>query len=213
MNINFNDLILNKKDNSYIIVDYIGNEELLKIPTRYNNLPITIIDSLSTSDNNITTKVFIPGEVVINERVFINLNNLEEIVVSDNNELYSSNKGVLYSKGFKDLLYYPNGKKNKKYKTNNKTRTIGLSFYSNQYLKKLILSNNLRSIYFDSFLYLDNLKKIVINNDYFKSFKGALYDYKYEILYKYPNNHKYKKLKIKENVNYVSPAAFIKNNI
>ena len=72
---------------------------------------------------------------------------LENINVKKNNTKFKAKNGVLYSKSGKEILIYPSGKKNGKFKIPNKVVKIKAAAFSNsKHLVKVSLGNNVTDI-------------------------------------------------------------------
>jgi len=72
---------------------------------------ITTISGLCLYNNaKNTNTVYIPKSVEsINSRAFARMSSLTEFVVDSENEVYTADDGVLYSKDMKTILQYPRG--------------------------------------------------------------------------------------------------------
>lgn len=66
---------------------------------------------------------------------------LEKITVDENNPVLEAKDGVLFTKGFKELLWYPIGKRDKEYKEPD-TVEKSEGYEDNPYLTKLTFSSN-----------------------------------------------------------------------
>ena len=67
---------------------------------------------------------------------------LEEIEVSENNPVYKSQDGILFSKDMKKLLNFPMGKKVEKYIVPEGVTNIGIAFQGCQNIKTIQLSES-----------------------------------------------------------------------
>lgn len=104
-------------DYSYInssgayIVEYRGNEETVYIPTEIDGITVVGIYSEGFALCTDTKKIVIPETVeLIFDDAFMNCKCLEEIEVSEDNESYASEDGILYSKDYYYLVKVPEGK-------------------------------------------------------------------------------------------------------
>lgn len=94
---------------------------------------------------------------------FLNCQNLVSINVDENNSMYSSVDGVLYSKDRKDIVQFPAGKNVENYTIDNNVEYIlNEAFYGCEKLKNITLGNNVKSIGDYSFMYCSNLTDINI---------------------------------------------------
>ena len=120
------------------------------------------------------TEIFIPKNVKsIHEKAFGSSRFLENIVISEENEYYSSINGVLYNKDKTELLCYLDGKKDKVYTIPKHVKKIGKSAFDKMYnsysypyrmLEKIIIPENVEMISEVAFAGLDNLKVVVMHN-------------------------------------------------
>lgn len=92
--------------------------------------------------------IFIPESVnYIDKSAFHGANQLKGIYCSPKNKFFSSADGVLFSKDFKELLIYPEGKKESHYSIPRGTEAIGEEAFSgSEYLKSILLSNSVKEI-------------------------------------------------------------------
>ena len=94
------------------------------------------------------------------------LSELEEINVDENNQFFSSNDGVLYSKDGKNLIMYPKGRKNKEYSVPEGTTVIeDNAFAGCNYIEQIFLPDSLKKIKHMSFCCCKNLKRVEIPNN------------------------------------------------
>ena len=92
-------------------------------------------------------KIDLPSNLsIINGAVFSYCYNLKEINISNNN-YFSSERGVLYSKDLDVLYLYPCGKEDKEYVVNNNTSILFTSSFEGcTILKKIIIPEKLKEI-------------------------------------------------------------------
>jgi len=110
------------------------------------------------------TKINIPASVKnIANGAFSSNNQLTSVVVSENNEFYSSYDGVLYNKTKTSLLFYPIGKKNKYFSIPYFVTTLGdFAFLYCCNLKTIYIPNSVKTI---GDMSACDLTAIIINND------------------------------------------------
>lgn len=90
---------------------------------------------------------------------------LENIYVDERNSKYSSEDGVLYTKGKKGLLYYPLGKDSVEFIISNTVEYINNDVFRNRVnLERIIIPDSVKSIGSYSFSGCTNLKEIHIPN-------------------------------------------------
>ncbi len=88
---------------------------------------------------------------------------LESINVSEGNEYYSSDGGVLYDAEKLYLYVYPGGKADESFTVPETVRTVGMySFYDNEHIRLLYVGANVTSVYEYAFCGLSNLAEITL---------------------------------------------------
>ena len=107
------------------IVDYLGGQTNLTIPSEIDRMPVT---SINFYDCDSLESINIPSSVTSIITKFINCPNLTEINVSVDNSNYSSIDGILYSKNQKCLVRCPEGKE--KVSIPDSVTSIGFSAFS-----------------------------------------------------------------------------------
>lgn len=86
---------------------------------------------------------------------------LNVIQVSENNTVYASNGGVLFSKDLKTLIYHPIGLGYERYVVPDFVENISIgAFMYDSALKEIVLHDKIKSIQTSAFYYLDNLERI-----------------------------------------------------
>ena len=99
------------------IIYYLGEAENtdIVIPRKINDIPVKIIAS-SAFFMCEAKKIIIPENVTtIEEGAFSDCINLEELIVVEDNQHFTSIDGVLFSKDKTSLVKYPDGKPNGTY--------------------------------------------------------------------------------------------------
>lgn len=101
----------------------------------------------------------------IDSIVFTNKDaNITEVEVSLDNKYFSSDNGILYNKDKTVLLYYPKAKKENSFTITGKTKTISeYSFYSNEYLKNIVIDSGVVYIEQSAFK-KSNIESVVISD-------------------------------------------------
>lgn len=140
---------------------------------------VTIPESVEKIESSIIawtdcTEIFIPKKVKdIHEKAFGCCECLADIVVSEENEYYSAEDGVLYNKNKTELLFYSDGKNDKVYTIPKHIKKIGKSAFDKLYnsssypyrmLGKIIIPENVEIISEAAFAGLDNLKVVEMHN-------------------------------------------------
>ena len=171
---------LNYNGESYSIVDCdeSASGELV-INETYNGLPVTSIDVEAFRNCNLITSVTIPktignlAEFLVTEDegwwdyypqdCFSGCLSLQEIVVDDDNLVYSSENGVLFNKEKTKLIYYPEGKKDGSYVIPESVSVIVYAAFANcDNLVNLIIGDGDIDIGAYSFSGCDALKTVEI---------------------------------------------------
>lgn len=106
------DFYYEERDNNGItIIDYKGTDEHVVIPSKINNIPVTVIGTNAFKDAVNLKSIVIPESVTtIDETGFIDCTNLTRFVVKEGNQNYSSHNGVLYNEDKSQIVLFPIGK-------------------------------------------------------------------------------------------------------
>ena len=133
-------------------------EKEYEISNSVKNIEIGAFNSCS----NLTT-IEIP-ENVVNIPSLLYCNSLTDINVSENNQKYLSDNGVLYTKDKRELLMYPVGKKEREYIIPEGVKIIGFDAFENCYnLEDVKIPNTVIMIYGRAFSNCINLSSIKIS--------------------------------------------------
>ncbi len=98
------------EDGTIELTKYIGNKKELELPQYIDNHLVTSIGSLTFEETPVQ-RLVIPNNIVnIHHEAFCICRKLNEIIVNDDSEYFSSLDGVLYNKNQTSLICYPNGK-------------------------------------------------------------------------------------------------------
>lgn len=96
-------------EGAYLILDYIANEEEVRIPSQIDTLPVTQVNTNAFMNSSVKI-LYIPKTVtLIEDHQFTGATHLETIIVDENNEYYQSLNGLLYQldEDKKILVYIP----------------------------------------------------------------------------------------------------------
>lgn len=109
-------------------------------------------------------KLEIPASVTyIDEGAFVYNSSIEQLIVDENNVVYSTQDGVLFNKDQTALLLYPNGKKCDVYDMPDTVTAIGTwAFLDNNSIKELKLSENLKEVSPEAFYICDGIETLEI---------------------------------------------------
>ena len=110
------------------------------------------------------TKIEIPASVeVIGLNAFYCCTSMNEIIVSPDNEIYTSIDGVLFSKDMKTLINYPQGKSGSEYKVPDSVTSLeAYSFFSCASLERVFIPDSVTQIGDCAFYECSNLTEIPI---------------------------------------------------
>lgn len=132
----------------------------------------SIINNEMAIENNILiqylgndTDIMLPNEVEnINEFAFETANNLKNIYVSEDNQIFTSVDGVLFNKDMTELICYPQGREDVKYEIPQSVKKIGFAAFIYSKLEEVDVYKELEEIGAYAFYSCANLNKIN-NND------------------------------------------------
>ncbi len=136
------------------------------------------------------TSITIPDSVTrICYHVFKDCTSLTSIKVDENNTVYKSENGVLYTKDGKALIYYPVGKTDTSFVIPDNVESIGYSaFFGCDSLTRVTIPDSVESIGSFAFEDCTSLTSINVdaNNTVYKSENGVLYTKDGKALIYYP---------------------------
>lgn len=109
------------------------------------------------------TNIHLPSSLsIITAKVFDEAQQLENIEVSEDNPLFSSNNGILYNKEKTELIAYPQGKLEEDFTIPNSVKEIKrFAFQSNRKLKKVVIPNSIQKIETGAFASNHYLEEII----------------------------------------------------
>lgn len=137
-------------------------------------------EGLKTINTNILSKcdnlerIYIPSSVEdISET--LRGKKIKNIEVSENNNVYASENGVLFNKDKTRVLKYPAGNERKEYVIPDNVNEIGdYAFYSCRNLTNIVMPDGLTNIFRGAFSHCSNLKSINLPNSLTKIEEGYL---------------------------------------
>lgn len=144
---------------------------------------VTSIGNEVFGNCNSLTSIEIPEKVTnIGEEAFNYCSSLTSINVNENNQNYSSENGVLFSKDGTKLIKYPESKKEREYIIPNNVSNIGKRAFYNCQLENIIIPESVILIGEGAFSYCKNLKNIEIPNNIQNIGGNAFYNSKCTIV-------------------------------
>ena len=179
------------------IFGYTGDETDVVIPESIGGYSVTSLSSTYSTMSEIEPEYYtnvksitIPASVTIIDSAFCISDTLEEIIVDEDNEYYSSVDGVLFNKAQTYLILFPAAITGSYEITEGVTNVWSYAF-TNSSLTSLTLSSTVKSFssidrYSD---YPTSLEEIIVDedNEYFSSVDGVLYNIDMTKLVYYPN--------------------------
>lgn len=149
-------------DGTAIITDYYGSDTTINIPESIDGYTVTSVD---LDLNHPIDTLNLPHTINSFDNYFFyecGDFDIKNINVAENNPVYSSLDGVLYSKNKDTLVYYPSGKEASSYTVADTVKVLGINAFSNSKLSEIILPKNLTTINNVAFQYCTNLQAITI---------------------------------------------------
>lgn len=137
------------------------SQDILKysIPNTYS-----ILDSNTLKFCTILTELYINEDMFfIQDKSFVYCDSLININVHEDNKNYSSKVGVLFSKDFREIIFYPQCKQSSTYFIPQGVEVIrSHAFTSNKHIKYVVIPNSVTHIDKNAFINCKSLKQIVI---------------------------------------------------
>ncbi|MCR5837442.1 MAG: leucine-rich repeat domain-containing protein [Lachnospiraceae bacterium] len=148
----------------------------------------------------------------IGEVAFEKCTSLTEINVDNDNSVFMSVDGILYSKDGKSLILYPASKEGESFEIPSNTETLGeYAFDFNNKLRKIIIPNSLKDLGSDTpFLEVCHIEDLDVTSDnqYYKSIDGILYNKDMTTLIKYGPGRTQDKFLVPYGVEHIEKMAF-----
>ncbi len=143
-------------------IAHCDNLESIVIPNTVETIEFDAI-----TYNQKLTAIHIPSSVKnINSHAFSMNISLNSIIVSENNESYSSLNGILYNKDKSSLLFYPMGKTDKHFAIPSSVTTLGEEALSSTHsLQSIYIPNSVKTIENNAIRSGFELKSIIIDNE------------------------------------------------
>ena len=174
------DFYYEERDNNGItIIRYRGTDEHVVIPSKINNVPVTVINTGAFLNSVNLKSVVIPESVeIIEDMVFNTCTNLTSFVVKEGNKNYSSDDGVLYNKDKSQIVLFPICKQDM-YIIPSCVKSIReYAFYGCLNLKSITITSDIESIGSQAFVACTSLIDINVDpdNKFYSSLNGVLYN-------------------------------------
>ncbi|MCH5165124.1 MAG: leucine-rich repeat protein [Clostridiales bacterium] len=124
-----------------------------------------LIDDAAFNGCTKITEITIPKHVThIGEGVFAGCTKLATILVDEENMHYETWEGVLFSKGFEEMLFYPLGKTDS-FTLPSQVKTLGARlFKNNTSISGITIHSNVTSIGDEAFMGCTGLKEVIIED-------------------------------------------------
>ena len=168
------------------LIKYAGGKEarIFVVPSR-----VRCINNFAFADCDYLTCIIIGDNISsIGTQAFRHCRNLMNIMVSSDNQEYKSIDGILYSKGGKKLIKYPDGKVDGSFMIPKNLAHINDYAFDGWHLTGIFIDKNVAFISENAFCLsggLTNINVIADNSEY-KSIDGVLYNKDGTSLIKYP---------------------------
>ena len=179
-------------DGTTEITAYVGKKDNLIIPERINGVVVTSFNVTDGVDNlkSITLSEFTSAFKVPTYYGVV-FGSLENIFVDNNNPKYYSKDGILFSKGtyYDSVVAYPQCNQTKVFALPEGNPECWFGAVGCKYLEEVRIPASITAIpYFNSFVYAEYLKRIVVdeNNLSYCDIDGVLYSKDKKNLIRYP---------------------------
>ena len=156
------------------------------------------------------TEVRIPSSVTHIDFPFISTcEKVENIHVDENNAMYCSVEGVLFSKDMTQLLWYPDGKNTEYYAIPEGVVSLTAHVFVYSEIRELYIPASLVSIHEASFATMEKLNAFIVHEDNanYCDVDGVLYSKDMRTLIAYPENKRDAWFRIPDGVEVIAPSA------
>lgn len=215
------------EDNSFFLSDsgvlYDKNKTTLIVMPRAKSGELILPDSLESFYDDFSgcrnlTSVYIPNLAYgLSALMFRGCDSLENIIVSDEHEGYTSVDGVLYSKDMSEIIVYPGGKKGGFIIPETVTSMYGNAdqvFYDCKNLTSIYIPSGISDVSEKTFFLCDSLAEISVseNNPNYSAEDGVLYNKDKTALIRVPNG-KTGDFTLKESVASAGKNSFLSSKL
>ena len=156
------------EDGEYTVRKSIKDVATLIIPSTYKGLPVTKVYPGAFFNCKALEKVFISNNLIslAENGSFSTCSSLTDIIVDENNPLYKSVNGVLYSRDGKKLIFYPMAKTEKAFDIPIGTEAIGSgAFAYNTHIETINIPNSVITVGINAFLKCSSLESVTLSNN------------------------------------------------
>lgn len=140
----------------------IKNAEVLEIPETLDGYTVTAFDAIFMMTYGAKTVVFPKTLTSYYRYTFQHTDIIENIVVAEDNPVFSSRDGVLFNKDGTELLVYPAKKAAAPYSVPDGVVSIGDYAFTSSLITAVEIPSSVKSIGFDAFSHCDNLKTVYV---------------------------------------------------
>ncbi|MFP4479063.1 MAG: leucine-rich repeat protein [Candidatus Izemoplasmatales bacterium] len=172
---------------------------------------IQVISEFAFSGASALEKIVLPKNIdFFNPFTFEDNIHLKEIILDENNELYTVVDNIIYSKDLTELYFYPQGLEAESFVIPNHVQVITDFVFFNSHLETITIHENVDGLRGLSFFGLNNLKEVLVSDESirFTSEDGILYDYEGTTLLYYPAGKEATEYTVDENVMFIDRGAF-----
>lgn len=148
------------------IESYKGTDTELVIPETIDGIKVTNINKNAFKDTKGIVSITFPATItyISGENPFIHCSELKEIIISEGNENYISENGVLYSKDKKEILCYPQAKEGTSFTVPDSIEEIGVAAIYKTSLSEIKLPSGVHTIKRHGICYNSNVTSIDLSN-------------------------------------------------
>ncbi len=190
----YKEFTYNKQYNRITLTSYDGHDTNIKIPSFIEGIPVTSLEPYCFIRNE-SNKLQYP---------------IQEFIVDDDNQAFTTFEGALYSKDMTTLYRYPNIQQTTVKLPDTLTKIQTFAFAYCTHIKEIYISQNVNKIEIWAFVQSSQLENIIVDpqNPYFTSINGILYDKEVKRLIVCPPGSKETRITIPQTVQNIVGCAF-----
>lgn len=201
-----------KSDDTAVIVRYRGDDDIVVIPEDMEDYHIVGIEDGAFANSAYMESVTIPSSVTyIGVGAFRNCSALKDIIVSEDNENYKAQDGVLFNKDMTELVAYSIGMGAKEYTIpEGVTQIDDYAFYGSKILEKTAIPSSVETIGSCAFGRCGMMKEFELSadNPNYTISDGVLYNKAVTDLIAYPARGGVVEYTVPESVTQIEEYAF-----